>query len=86
MEEARFRALTHQYTFPVSPDQPCRNGRSPIQGIDTFHFPNKINLFCRRNGRSPIQGIDTLRLLYNLRLHNCVEKEEARLSILLYIQ
>ena len=43
----------------------CRNGMSPIKGIDTFFYFTIPLVRYSRNGMSPIKGIDTKRL-FNL--------------------
>ena len=37
----------------------CRNGESPIKGIDTHNFAWLDLEIFGRNGESPIKGIDT---------------------------
>ena len=85
MERARLRALTLiAYVLISIFNLPCRNGESPIKGIDTM-LPDIYESARNygRNGESPIKGIDTSFIGGKLsRPQFAVEMERARLRAL----
>ena len=59
MEEARLRALKHYLCKLHTHLLRSRNGRSPVEGIETLIFVSPSAFTISRNGRSPVEGIET---------------------------